>query len=226
MKRAAVCRWPRSHRGEPSFMSLPRSVAFLSFAAMRLPLAMLALLTGSAWAGEQPLMRDFIGLNVHTVQFKPDLYAPVTRVPRNYHPFSWDVGKDTSAPLDFPFAKNRVHWEGLYGDWKKAGFRTHASIMIDDTKPSAWKDLAADAEKYGRAFAAHFGPSAPKAMLEAVEIGNEPGGYEDAEYQKVFEAMAKGLRAGDPALKIATCATTLGKSGKYAKSVSCLEGLG
>jgi hypothetical protein len=206
-------------------MSLPRSVAFLTFAAMRLPLAVLALLTVSAWAGEQPLMRDFMGLNVHTVQFKPDLYAPVTRVLRNYHPFSWDVGKDTAAPLDFPFAKNRVHWSSLYGAWKKAGYRTHASIMIDDTKPAAWKDLEADAEKYGREFAKHFGPSSADGLLEAAEVGNEPGGYSDEEYRKVFTGMAKGLRSGDPALKISTCAATTGKSGKYAKSVACFDGL-
>lgn len=179
-----------------------------------------------ASAAEKPLMRDFMGLNVHTVQFKTELYAPVTRVLRNYHPFSWDVGKDTSAPLDFPFARNRVDWGSLYGKWKKAGYRTHASIMIDDTKPDVWKNLEADAEKYGRAFATHFGPSSKDALLEAAEIGNEPGKYEDAIYRRIFESMAKGLRAGDPKLQIVTCAATLGKSHEYAKSVTCFEGLG
>ena len=33
-----------------------------------------------------PLMRDFIGLNGHTVQFKPDLYRPLSGVVRDYHP--------------------------------------------------------------------------------------------------------------------------------------------
>jgi len=192
---------------------------------MRRALTLLALSTVSTLAAEQPLMRDFMGLNVHTVQFKPELYAPVTRVVRNYHPFSWDVGKDTAAPLEFPFAKNRVHWSSLYGGWKKAGYRSHASIMIDDTKPSAWKNLEADAEKYGREFAKHWGPSSAGALLEAAEIGNEPGNYSDEEYRKVFAAMAKGLRSGDAALKISTCAATIGKSGKYAKSVTCFEGL-
>jgi hypothetical protein len=192
---------------------------------MHRALSLLLFASLPVFGADAPLMRDFMGLNVHTVQFKPDLYAPVTRVLRNYHPFSWDVGKDTAAPLDFPFAKNRVDWGSLYGKWKAAGYRTHASIMIDDTKADAWKNLEADAEKYGRAFASHFGPSSPKALLEAAEIGNEPGGYDDATYRRVFESMAKGLRAGDPKLKIVTCAATLEKSHKYAKSVNCFEGL-
>jgi hypothetical protein len=35
----------------------------------------------------KPLFRDFIGLNVHTVQFKSELYKPVTRLLRDYHGF-------------------------------------------------------------------------------------------------------------------------------------------
>jgi hypothetical protein len=173
----------------------------------------------------RPLMGDFMGLNVHTVQFKTDLYAPVTRVLRNYHPLRWDVAKDTSAPLEFPFAKNRVDWSKLYGEWKEAGYRTHASILFDDLKPEAWKNIEQDAGNYGREFAAHFGPSSKGAFLEAAEIGNEPGIYDDASYRRLFEAMARGLRQGDPKLRIATCATTLGKSHQYAKSVSCFSGL-
>ena len=73
-------------------------------------LSILLLATLPALAAEKPLMRDFIGLNVHTVNFKPDLYAPVTKVLRDYHPIGWDLGKDTSVMPEFPFAKNRVDW--------------------------------------------------------------------------------------------------------------------
>ncbi len=159
-------------------------------------------------------MRDFIGLNVHTVQFKPALYAPVTKVLRNYHPMRWDVGEDTSAPLAFPFAKNRVNWETLYGDWQKAGYKTHASILFDDIDQKDWKDIEADARTYGEAFAKSFG-----GLLDAAEIGNEPGKYDDETYRRLFTAMAKGMRAGKPELRIATCAANLGKSGRYSKSM-------
>src|SRR4051794_14214921 len=72
-------------------------------------------------AKPKPLLRDFIGLNVHTVQFKPELYQPVTKRLRDYHPFDWDVGNETDYYPRFPFARNQVDWGGLYGAWKKAG---------------------------------------------------------------------------------------------------------
>ena len=181
-------------------------------------LASCILLT-NARAGERPLMRDFIGLNVHTVQFKPELYAPVTKVLRNYHPLKWDVGADTSASLDFPFAKNRVNWETLYGAWQKAGYKTHASVLFDDIDQKDWKDIEADARKYGEAFAKSFG-----GMLDAAEIGNEPGKYDDETYRRLFVAMARGMRAGNPQMRIATCAANLGKSGRYSKSMDLFTG--
>lgn len=172
-----------------------------------------------AHAAERPLMRDFIGLNVHTVQFKPALYAPVSKVLRNYHPLKWDVGDDTSAKLDFPFAKNRVNWETLYGGWQKAGYKTHASILFDDIEQKEWKNIETDARKYGEAFAESFG-----GMLDAAEIGNEPGKYDDETYRRLFVAMAQGMRAGNPRMRIATCAANLGKSGRYSKSMDLFTG--
>jgi hypothetical protein len=60
--------------------------------------------------------------------------------------------------------------------------------------------------------------------VASAEIGNEPGKWDDAAYRKMFEAMAKGLRAGDPKLTILTCNVTAGKSHVYAKSVECFKG--
>src|SRR5689334_3051294 len=54
------------------------------------------------------LMRDFIGLNGHTVQFKPELYQPVCRLVRDYHPVEWDLNKTTQELPAFPLAKNGV----------------------------------------------------------------------------------------------------------------------
>ena len=165
-------------------------------------------------------MRDFMGLCAHTVQFKPELYAPVTRLVRDYHPMQWDFGEDSSYATKFPLARNGVDWSAVYGPWQKAGYRAHASLMFDDIAPGAWKDLPRDAFAYGKAFASAFGQ-----LLEAAEIGNEPGKYDDATYRTLFEAMARGIRAGDPKMRIATCAANLGKSGSYSKSVDCLTGL-
>jgi hypothetical protein len=169
-------------------------------------------------------MRDFMGLCVHTVQFKPDLYAPVTRMLRDYHPFKWDVGDETDFPTRFPSARNGVEWGEMYGNWRKAGYRISACIQFDDVEPKAWRDVSRDAFAYGKAFAGYFGPSA-KALVESMEIGNEPGKYDDPTYRKVFEGMARGAREGDPRMRIATCAANLGPSGRYSKSVDCLSGL-
>jgi hypothetical protein len=61
--------------------------------------------------------------------------------------------------------------------------------------------------------------------VEAAEVGNEPGKYDDETYRKLFEAMARGFRQGDPKMQIATCAMNLGPSGRYSKSVDLLKGL-
>jgi len=174
---------------------------------------------------ERPLFRDFMGLNGHTVKFKPELYAPTCRLARDYHGLNWDVGDDTSFETQFPFARNRVNWDNVYGRWKKGGFEIDASVMFKSFKPGQWKDMKRDAHLYGKAFASFFGPSSPKALVAAAEIGNEPGNYGDEEYRTVFENMARGFREGDPKLKVVTCNITVGKGGKYDKSVTCVAGL-
>ncbi|RYH12755.1 MAG: hypothetical protein EON57_03255 [Alphaproteobacteria bacterium] len=98
-------------------------------------------------------MRDFIGLNTHTVQFKTDLYAPVTSLLRNYHPVAWDLGDDLTKSPAFPMAHNGVDWNGLYGAWKKAGYRTEASAQFESIDPKHWTDIPRQAASYGEAFA-------------------------------------------------------------------------
>jgi len=188
---------------------------------------MILFLTVTAgWAAEpRPLLRDFIGLNGHTVQFKPDLYRAVTRQVRDYHGLQWDVGNDTSFVPTFPFARNRVNWEQLYASWQRAGHRIHVSLMFEQIPTNGWKNLPRDARAYGEAFARFFGPSGPHRLVESVEIGNEPSQYADADYRRVFEHMATGLRTGDPRLKIVTCATGTQPSGNYHKQVTVFTGL-
>jgi hypothetical protein len=196
-------------------MSLFRRLAAVSLSVLSLP---------AADAPPKPLFRDFTGLNVHTVLFKPDLYRPATRLVRDYHPFSWDVGDETDFATTFPFARNRVDWGNVYGSWKRAGYVTDVSLMFDDTPPAKWKDLAKDSRTYAAAFAKAFGPSGERKLVESVEIGNEPGKYDDAAYRTLFENAARGFREGDPALKIATCNVLAKPSGEYHKSVDVLKG--
>jgi hypothetical protein len=173
----------------------------------------------------RPTVREFLGVCGHTVLFKPKLYKPAVRLVRDYHPVDWDTGDDPSTPTTFPFAKNRVHWETVYGGWKSEGFDVNVCLMFDMFKPEAWKAPAADAERYGEGFAKAFGPSSKLPFVSSAEIGNEPGTYTDEQYRRIFEGMAKGLRKGDPKLKIATGNVIVGKSHRYAKSVECIKGL-
>jgi hypothetical protein len=176
-----------------------------------------------AGAGEvRPLLRDFIGINGHTVQFKPGLYRPVCGVVRDYHPVEWDLGKDTAELPGFPLAKNGVDWSKVYGSWREKGWNIDVCLMFESVKQADWKNIESDALAYGRAFAHAFGPTGKRKLVDSVEIGNEPGKWNDADYTRMFKAMAEGVRAGDPNLKIATCNLTVGKSGDYEKSVECV----
>lgn len=85
--------------------------------------------------------------------------------------------------------------------------------------------MPGDAFAYGRSCAQYFGPSGEHPLVSAAEIGNEPGNYSDAEYRPVFENMARGIRAGDPRLPIATCNVVAGKPDKYTKNITVLDGL-
>jgi serine/threonine-protein kinase ATR len=184
------------------------------------------LVTGSIAAGEspKPLMKDFMGLCGHTVQFKPELYKPAVHLVRDYHPVEWDLGDDSGFATTFPMARNKVDWSAVYGSWKKSGYNTDVSLMFESIKKDKWKDIPANAHAYGVAFAKYFGPSGQN-LVSSAEIGNEPGSFDDPTYKVMFENMAKGLREGDPKLQIVTCASTPGKSHEYAKSLSCFEGL-
>jgi hypothetical protein len=173
----------------------------------------------------RPTMAEFMGINGHTVQFKPELYSKVCRKVRDYHPIQWDLGKDSDFKTTFPEARNRVNWNDVYGSWKKHGFEADVSIMESGFKAEDWKDIARDAHAYGVAFAKAFGPTSGSKVVSSAEVFNEPGKYPDDKYREVFQAMASGLREGDPKLKIATCNIIVGKSGGYEKSVDCVKGL-
>jgi len=170
-----------------------------------------------------PLMRDFMGINGHFT-FKPELYRPTCDLVRNYHSTVWDLGDDTALPTTFPLARNKVNWADVYGAWQKQGYHIDACLQFESIKPAAWKNLEGDTRAYGEAFAKYFGPSG-KNLVESVEIGNEPASYDAATYRKVFENMAKGLRAGDPKLKISAACANAENPDKYSKNVSAFAGL-
>jgi hypothetical protein len=172
-----------------------------------------------------PLFRDFMGLNGHTVLFRPKLYQPIASRVRDYHPAEWDLGGQSDFATPFPMAKNGVDWNQVYGSWRRAGWRIDVSVMFESIPRANWRNLEADPRAYAERFARSLGPSSTNALVESVEIGNEPGKFSDADYRRLFEHMARGFKAGDPRLRVATCALVAGQSHEYAKSVDCVAGL-
>ena len=195
---------------------------------MRLrPLAglVLALFPGRGVTAATPLMREFMGINGHTVQFRPALYAPACALVRDYHPVEWDLGEDTGVLPPFPEAKNRVNWRQVYGSWHGAGFTTDVCLMFDGIGATRWRDPEADPRRYGEAFARAFGPSSATPLVTSVEMGNEPGRYSDAAYRRTFAAMAAGVRAGDSRMTLLPCALSMTASGDFSRGIACLDGL-
>src|SRR5215510_13161131 len=93
---------------------------------------------GASHAAECPLMRDFVGINGHTVQFKPELYRPACGLVRDYHPVEWDLGENTAQLPMFPFAKNRVDWSRIYGSWGTNGWKIDACLMFESIRRELW----------------------------------------------------------------------------------------
>ena len=185
------------------------------------------LITTSLLAADKPkpLMSEFIGLNTHTVQHKPDLYKDIASQLRDYHGIEWDLGKESDYVPKFPMSRNKVDWNhGIYAKWRAVGATVDVSLMFEQIPAKDWRDLPRDAKAYGKAFASYFGPS-HENLVQSMEIGNEPGKFSDADYRSMFEAMSAGLREGDPKLKIVTANMTIHKSDDYSKNIECIKGL-
>ena len=172
---------------------------------------------------EGPTVSEFLGLNTHTVQFKPDRYLGVVKLLRDYHPVKWDLGDDTAVLPDWPFAKNRVDWRRVYGSWAKAGYAINACLICNNLPAAGWRNLPDDAAAYAASFAKNFGPGGQWPYVSSVGIGNEPGHYSDAEYVTLFDAMSKAIRAANPELLITTCNVKTKPSGKYWKNVALFK---
>ena len=187
------------------------------------------MLMGGPWAqgeDERPLMRDFMGMNVHVAQIfdrgvegVPEMFRPATSLIREYHPVNFDIASP-GEPTNFPHDQWKwINWDELYEPWVEQGYRINAVLMFDGFTDEAWDDPAGAARAYGRAFAEHFGPSVGNGLVASVQLGNEPGNISDGLFKTIFKNMAEGVREVDPALPIVTPNVTRGPSHQYAKSI-------
>jgi hypothetical protein len=176
-------------------------------------------------AQSKPLMKDFIGINGH-FHFKPSLYSQTCRLARNYHNINWDVRRP-GDPITFPKCPNKVDWnKHVYGKWVEHGFEVDLCAQFggfgesNDDYIRLWSGQEDWIYKYGYEMAKYFGPSGKHKLVTSIEIGNEPGNdFDDTLYRKLFVQMARGIRQGDPNIKIVTATARSGPSNKYSKSL-------
>ncbi len=180
---------------------------------------------GDIPAPEKPLLKEFMGINGHFT-FKPELYRQVGRLVRNYHNVNWDV-RQPGDPVTVPVCVNGVNWKtDVYGPWAMAGYETDICIQFSGFKADTanyekfWRGQEAWCYGYGRSMATSFGPSGRDRLCTSIEIGNEPGGkFDPAIYQMVFEQVAKGIRDGDPRVKILTPAVHARAANDYVQDL-------
>src|SRR5687768_2457119 len=166
----------------------------------------------------KPKFSDFMGINFHSISVHdPTLYAQTCRLARDYHAVTWDVWDSYNGSPNFPeypYAKNGVNWDQLYGNWMNAGYRINASLMelekyVNNVPNNCFSANAMnELQAYGTKFARSFGPGGKWPRVETAQIENEPYQSSDSQYQSLFKALATGLREGDAQLKILTCAAT------------------
>lgn len=180
-------------------------------------------------AQDKPLMRGFMGLDVHAAAIEqaghtddaPGLYSSAVHLVRDYHPLSWNLngGGDATYPTD---KWNWINWSSLYGQWVAAGYEVNPAIQFNNSDLSAWSsDLAGQAYDYGYAFANALGSAHGSGVIGSAQIGNEVGtGVPEATFKTVFTSMAAGIRAADPGLLIVTPSVTAGPAGQYSNSLS------
>jgi len=173
----------------------------------------------------KPLFKDFMAINGHYT-FKPDLYRQVARLARNYHNLNWDV-KKPGDKITLPVCVNKVNWKrNLYGNWKAAGFETDICILLGGFGAKTpnyqrlWVGKGQWCYEYGKAMATYFGPSGKEKLCTSIEIGNEPGAQFDADlYRTLFKQMARGIRDGDPKVRILTPTVQARKGDDYAQDL-------
>lgn len=180
---------------------------------------------------EKPIFSEFMGINTHNVEVNMNLLAPVFNLVRDYHTVTWSLPDNETRRANFPYSNMEIGWhdrsgkvghheglvnfEKIYESWVSLGFDINASLMMVQKHPSNWTHLEEDAYHFGKDFASYFGPS-NRGLVSSVEVGNEPVPYWDLEsYAKAFQSMARGIRDGDPAMKILTAAAQPGKPDEF-----------
>jgi hypothetical protein len=185
--------------------------------------------------------------NLARPNWGPGRYSKFSRHGRNYHNWIWDVYSPREIPqfdrmvppgsIDFGVLPGHsgglrsdwLNWDHEYTTWRGAGLMVHVSIQFttDMIPESAFVDAYTSGYNYGFAFARHFGPTLGTGDVSVAEVGNEPWKYSAQFYSDVLLGMARGLKEGDPAMRVLPAAFPLDELAKRLNSshMQYLDGL-
>ncbi len=144
----------------------------------------------------------------------PDKFNKIATHARNFHNMHWDITNPNITPdysrmaTSGTQALSWLNWDKEYKAWKDAGLKVTASILFTEKSMphSIWNNPYSAGYNYGYSFARHFGPTNGNGLVETFEAGNEPWDYPASFYNEVVKGMVQGVKDGDPAMKVFTCA--------------------
>ncbi len=141
----------------------------------------------------------------------PNLYKDVITHARNYHNLKWDTDDPDNTPnyggMPGSLQQSWLDWDREYQEWQKAGITVQSCIqfLAVDFPESDWANPYQAGYDFGYEYASHFGPGG-NGLVERIEVGNEPWGYDSTFYRDVLHGMAKGAKTADPSMKVFSCA--------------------
>ncbi len=146
------------------------------------------------------------GYSVYSDLLKPDTgpekFKVVCKNLRSYEPLNWDMIRPQQIP-DFTKmaagggtpAKKWLNWDREYKTWIRSGFNIDISLAFtqDNFPDSLWKDTYREAFAFGKAYATHF--CVKNNLVDKIEIGNEPWGYNTLTYRQILAGMSAGIKS-------------------------------
>lgn len=132
----------------------------------------------------------------------PEKFDVVSKNLRSYEPLDWDMVRPQQIP-DFTKmaavggtpAKKWLNWDREYKTWIRSGFEIDISLAFTQKSfpDSLWKNTYQEAFAFGKAYASHF--SVKNNLVDKIEIGNEPWGYNTFTYRQILAGMSAGIKS-------------------------------
>ncbi|MBN2712632.1 MAG: hypothetical protein JXR97_09425 [Planctomycetes bacterium] len=157
-----------------------------------------------------PLMKDLICLRYNDIGISDEakakaavkLFKPLCSHIRTKHSFPNDlyVSSNLSKPLSSKEGNNT--WLKYYRVWHENGFKTGAELDLSSNTVDILLNNGA-AFWYGEEFARTYGPSGKHKSVDSIDFVFS-NTLRNSLYLELFSNLSKGIRKGDPKLKILT----------------------